>query len=270
MATLPDIRFDCRYCNKPVTVAAKYAGQRVKCPACKNPVVVPGVEGAVALAYEDASTGEQLNRVDDRAVRNRGGFSLRPLIKLVVLVGLGYGGWKGYGWWQGQSKKPLGVLLAEMTDGTLANEAVIANKISEEVEGGKKLSDEKVSVLGEHKKSSNERTRKLVATSLGKSANPKAIALLKPMIMDDKSADVRREAAESVGEVGWVAQDKALIEWIIERMAKESDQTVIGGLHAALRVMTANTDQNKPTAQAWKHWWSTAEKSFKFGSKGTR
>ena len=68
----PDIRFDCRFCNKPVNVAAKYAGQRVKCPSCKNPVVVPGERDTLAAGFTEAQTAEGgLQRVSERPIGKR-------------------------------------------------------------------------------------------------------------------------------------------------------------------------------------------------------
>jgi hypothetical protein len=35
------IKFACPECNKPLKVPEEYAGRRLKCPACANPVVIP-------------------------------------------------------------------------------------------------------------------------------------------------------------------------------------------------------------------------------------
>lgn len=308
VATDPDIRFDCRYCSKPITVAAKYAGHRVKCLSCKNPVVVPGVGGGAAdasrmdetvgatdqtqlmvdptqrtagqtqrtaaptqrTAPPTKRTAAQTQRLEGRVVRARRRFPVWPLIKLAAVIGLAYGAWIGADWWQSQERKALGTLLTEMADGTLANEAVIRRKIRDQVNEDQKLTDERVSVLGSFNTSPSEDVRKVVAEMLGMSANAKAIAFLQPMIERDKVPDIRREAALALGEVGWVAKDKRVIEWLIARLGVENDRAVVGGLHGALRVMTANTDQNRPTREAWKFWWEGKGKAFEFGPKGTR
>lgn len=264
-----DIRFDCRFCNKPVNVAAKYAGKKVKCPACKNPVVVPGQQGAIAQTVGDAGATDGLKRVRGAAVKGGGGLAglLGSAIKLGVLAAVLYAGYLGYGWYQGQSKKSLAKLLSEMAKGDQvalrANAPIVSMKVSEALDGKKMLSNDKTASLIKYHKHEEAVLRSTVATELGRCRNKKARTPLLTMLKTDKDPAIRREAAISLGELGWELKDTSLIEKLIDRMGEEKDQTVVGGIHQGLRMMTDNTEV-KAKASSWKTWWGTAERGFAF------
>jgi phage FluMu protein Com len=269
MATAPDIRFECRYCNKAINVPAKHGGARIKCPHCKNPVVVPAVEGAIASSYSTSGGDEKLNRVSNKAVKRGGGLSLMPLIKLAVLAAALYGAYLGYGWYSAQQQKTLAQLLEEMSKG---NEAVIQTnavfmqqKISallEKHDG--KLPDSETTTLTSYAKHEQASLRRTVLEQLGRSANAKSRSTLLTAMKQDKDDDVRRLAAIALGDLGYDTRDKSLIDELIGRLEQEKVETVKGGIHNGLRTMTGNTEIKQ---RDWKTWWNTESKRFSFPKK---
>lgn len=49
------LTFSCPHCQRVITVADKYAGQRGRCPSCSNPVTVPAAEAASASPLDDST-----------------------------------------------------------------------------------------------------------------------------------------------------------------------------------------------------------------------
>lgn len=84
------IKFRCKGCEKKIAVRAEYAGKRVKCPGCKQPIRVPaprpkrsstGVPVAVG-ASSDAPTangGSSMTLADLLAMEERAPVKLREL-----------------------------------------------------------------------------------------------------------------------------------------------------------------------------------------------
>ncbi len=253
----PDIRFDCRFCNKPVNVAAKYAGQRVKCPSCKNPVVVPGERDTLAAGFTEAQTAEGgLQRVSERPIGKRR--SSIGLVKLLVLAGLAAAAFFGWKFFQGQSAKPLDTLLKEYAEGTTVNIPLIKRKISEsankDVIGGFELGQ--LSKYVRHKESG---VRATIMECYGLTGHAKALAPLAKALKKDKDADVRRAAAIGLGSI----KDKRAISELLAALKSESDARVKGGCRKALIELTGQK-QFKLNYEEWKTWWDLEKKRFVF------
>lgn len=267
-----DIRFECRFCNKPVTVDPKFAGQRMKCPSCKNPVVVPGTAGGLAQSYDEAGGQQQLQKVSDKTVR-KGGFGLGGLVRLVVAGAVLYGLYVGYGWFQGQAKKPLRTLFKEMNDQadlpTHPNEAVIRKKVMDARKDGK-LPDSIVRQLSGFKKSSSVRARTIVVEELGGSKNKKAIEPLFTVLRTDKSDSLRSSAAGALGKLGKALENTSVIGKLItemEKAQKKKKNDLVSDIHTAVRDMTGHRDINTPKPRLWREWWDKVGGSWKYGDK---
>ncbi len=52
------IEIQCQKCNRKFRIPDKYAGKRVKCPGCKEPIAVQAVEGATAEPSADKTPSE--------------------------------------------------------------------------------------------------------------------------------------------------------------------------------------------------------------------
>jgi len=252
-----DIRFDCRFCNKAVTVPAKYAGQRTKCPSCKNPVVVPGKQNTMAGGFTDAESSEgQLKQVSQKSI-SRGRSSI-PLAKILMLAGLLAAAFFGWKFFKGQSAKPLGVLLEQYAEGNLANGPFIKDKINtaaKESDDGAELGSLKKYVG--HK---DEAVRAFIMDCMGLARNKRAFDPLAKALKKDKAAVVRRAAAVSLGSI----KQKKVISLLIAAMKDEKDGKVKGGIRKSLVVLTGQK-QYKIEYSAWNTWWDAKQrKQFVF------
>lgn len=123
---MADIKFACPSCNQHITCDELWGGHQLDCPNCKNPLVVPAAAAPPAPAASRAQAPKPPGAVEPRLAINTGhaaaaasagaGQRAIPIRNLappppkkknalvtygvgaLVVVGLGVGGYYGYGW----------------------------------------------------------------------------------------------------------------------------------------------------------------------------
>jgi hypothetical protein len=114
---MPEVIFACTHCHQEISCDAAWAGQQVQCPLCQTPVIVPQAPGAAPTtqaklarghsgpAASDPSRSKPVYRQFAEAPEKKRGEVLKWLAFLVVLAGVGVGGYYGYGWYFGQREE---------------------------------------------------------------------------------------------------------------------------------------------------------------------
>lgn len=272
-----EFRFECKYCNEPIFAPYDMGGKKARCPHCKNTVTVPlkdaqqaeqveaqkkitrvvpqQTKGAAPAkpagqdsrpAGQDSRPAVQRKDPNKRPVQARHKWEgIKGLLKLAIVIAIGYGAFKGYEYYQQQSKKDFPSLMREYADGNSANKVLLEQRVA----------PQDIETLHDYKDHSKEEVRALVAYCFGEIKSKKAYEPL-TILIRDKETSVREAAAKALCNV----RTRECVEFLIGRLDHEKDDEVRGSIGYSLRQLTGQ----HPTAgkqDFWQLWWKQEGRS---------
>lgn len=244
-----ELRFDCKYCNNSVYAPYSQAGKRVKCPHCKNPVVVPMQGTAEAPQDAQAPRAEEIKQVKrkderKRPVQTRPMITMGEIIKLCLLGVIIFVGYRGYKWYNENYQKKVPVLLKEYDQGKKSHKTLILVKIKK---GEATAKD--IDMFKAYSTKESADTRALVAECLGQIGDKNGFETLQKMLQQDRDKEVRKAAATALGSI----ETRVCVEFLIQCLKQEKDDEVRGKIANSLRDITGNRDTTREAN--WEAWW---------------
>lgn len=208
-----EMRFDCKFCNNSIYAPYSLGGKKVKCPHCKNPVVVPVQE--IKEEPQKVQEVKQVKRKDPerRPIHARPKWSFGGIVKLAVLVAVAFAGYKGWIWYK-DSQKDVKTLLQEYSNGQRDREQMILLS--------KKMGEGDVESCKLYFRSDDMETRKLVAKVLGKIGSKKGFEMLEKLLAD-KEKEVREAAAAALGSI----KTQKSAACLVHRLERENLEDVV-------------------------------------------
>lgn len=248
-----ELRFECKFCNNPIYAPYHLGGKRVKCPHCKNPVTVPITEMEGEKPAQQAQEVKQVKRKDTerRPVHARPSISIGSIVKLVLLLALAYGGYRGWQFYQDLQKKPKD-LLREYSKGDRTREQLLLAKITKGDITEKNIEDFKA-----YHSDKDTETRRLVAKCLGQIGHKDALEVLEKLL-DDEEVEVRDAAAKALGNI----KTNKSVGCLIEHLKKEENDDVKNTIYQSLKEITQEKVAGTKSDTFWFEWWKTHQKDL--------
>ncbi|BBM84347.1 HEAT repeat domain-containing protein [Candidatus Uabimicrobium amorphum] len=246
-----EFRFECRFCLKPIMAPLELCGKKVKCPACKNPVVVPQLRTATVAMKSKPRDINKDTQMLTRVVtsRHKKGYFGR-IMKYAIVIVIAYFAYTKYIDFTNKNQQSVATLLTEYANNEdIATSYIIKNKVTHT----------DFDILRNYSRAEEEHVRIIVAQCLAKMPYSKNIYRLLKHYLQNDSNDVRIAAAKSCGKIEQIP----ILELLIKRLEKEQDKGVRGAIGGALRDLTG-VRGNTVNAQRWKVWWKEKRRDYQF------
>lgn len=247
-----EFRVECKFCLKPIMAPIELCGKKVKCPSCKNPVLIPRVKSADEEVQVQVKQKNENNKKEkQRAIQSRHKKGrLGQIIKYCIVIIVLYFGYKIYVDLNSKNNQTVEDLLIEYQkkeDTTTG--FFIKNKV-EPVDLETVLS---------YSKAEEEHVRAIVAECLAKMQYSEDIYNLLKDYLENDTNNVKIAAARSCGQIEQID----IVSLLIDCLGVEEDKGVKGSIGGALRELTG-VRGNTVNHQRWKMWWQERKRNYQF------
>ncbi|WP_372367259.1 HEAT repeat domain-containing protein [Candidatus Uabimicrobium sp. HlEnr_7] len=244
-----EFRVECKFCLKAIMAPPSLGGKKVRCPSCKNPILVPNNQSGNQPI--SPSPDNEKKDIKNRAIASRHQKGqITRIIKYIAILVLAYFAYTTYVDLNNKNDKTIETLFEEYSKKEDSTTSFFIKK---------KVTSADLETLKEYSKASEEHVQIVVAECLPKMQYSEYIHELLTTYLQDGSNKIKMAAAESCGYIEQIP----IVELLITQLEKEEDKSVRGSIGSALRNLTG-VRGNTVNSQRWRVWWQEKKRNYRF------